>query len=107
MNDQEAYIIMQAENRERKDISDYVRACSYKRALDNELFKTRTELAEMERLSNSVISYYLGFAGLSQEVVKEFKNISLIGLEKVSNKAHQGGPRKSRIRIKPSVRRSN
>jgi len=79
MNDQEAYIIMQAENRERKDISDYAWACSYKRALDNELFKTRTELAEMERLSNSVISYYLGFAGLSQEVVKEFNNISLIG----------------------------
>ena len=79
LNDREAYLIMQAENRERKDISDYARACSYKRALANGLFNSRGELAEMERLSNSVVSYYLGFAGIPEHVVKAFENISLIG----------------------------
>lgn len=79
MNDREAYLIMQAENRERKDISDFARACSFKRALDDGLFQTRGELAEMERLSNSVVSYFLGFAGLPGRVVGKFENIALIG----------------------------
>jgi ParB/RepB/Spo0J family partition protein len=78
LSDQEAYVVMSVENRQRKDISDWAKAKSYERALALGIFKTAQQLAEAEAISKSTLSYYLGFAALPEIVADKFDNIARI-----------------------------
>lgn len=78
LTDQEAYVVMSVENRQRKNISDWARAKSYQRALQMNIFESAQALAGIEGISKSTLSFYLGFAELPDPVVKVFNNISSI-----------------------------
>jgi ParB/RepB/Spo0J family partition protein len=71
LDDKQAFRIMCAENAERRGISDYAKALSYSRALEDGLYRNATELAEQLGLSKSTLSYFLGFAGLDKAVVQK------------------------------------
>jgi ParB/RepB/Spo0J family partition protein len=76
LSDQEAYVVMSVENRQRKDISDWAKAKSYERALALRIFETARQLAEAEAISKSTLSYYLGFATLPKAVAEKFGNLA-------------------------------
>ena len=78
LSDQEAYTVMSAENRQRKNLSDYAKAKSYQKALGLGVFATAQELAEAEGISKSRLSQYLGFAELPEAVVRGFAAIAKI-----------------------------
>ena len=78
LSNQEAYTVMSAENRQRKNLSDYAKAKSYQKALSLGVFDTAQELAEAEGMSKSRLSQYLGFADLPEAVVQSFSAIAKI-----------------------------
>jgi len=78
MDDREAYLVMSAENRQRKNISDYAKAKSYQKALALGVFATAQEFANAEGISKSGFSQYLGFADLPEAVAGRFADIAKI-----------------------------
>lgn len=78
LDDREAYLVMSAENRQRKNLSDYAKAKSYQSALALGLFDTAQQLAEAEGISKSKLSQYLGFAELPEAMSASFANIAKI-----------------------------
>lgn len=78
LTDQEAYTVMSAENRQRKNLSDFAKAKSYQKALNLGVFATAQELAEAEGLTKSRLSQYLGFAELPETVARSFASIAKI-----------------------------
>jgi hypothetical protein len=67
---------MSAENRQRKNLSDYAKAKSYRQALDLGVFESAGALAEAEGISKSMLSQYLGFADLPGRVAAGFADIT-------------------------------
>lgn len=55
-DDQECARLMHLENAESKDISDFERACSFKRQLDLGVFPNKTSLAECLDVSNALVT---------------------------------------------------
>lgn len=74
LDDRKAFDVMNAENRERRNLSDYAYAKSYARALKEGLFQSAVELADSVKITKSVMSYYLGFAELDAEIVQRLSN---------------------------------
>lgn len=72
MDDKAALAEMDAENRPRKDISDYERALDYRRWLDKGLYNNQNELCGAIGVSKSWLSRVLRMAELPEQVVDAF-----------------------------------
>lgn len=72
MSDRLALAEMDAENRPRKDISDYERALDYRRWLDDGLYPNQSELGVAIGVSKSWLSRVLRLADMPAQVVNAF-----------------------------------
>ncbi len=77
LTDNQAFVLVDAENRQRKDISDYERALFYANALKR-LYSTQKEMAEAMQTSTAWLSEYLSLAAFPDEVVACYRDISEI-----------------------------
>lgn len=73
-NDRECAALMDAENRARKDISDYERALDYKRWLDSALYKTQKDLAEQIGMDTGNLNRLMKLTELPDFIIKAFKS---------------------------------
>ena len=80
LDDRKAFDVMNAENRQRQNLSDFAYARSYAKALDEGLFTSAVELAERLGISKSMMSYYIGFAELDPEVVAKLSKPHSVSL---------------------------
>ncbi len=74
LSDRQAFVLVDAENRQRQDISDYERAVFYANALKR-FYKTQREMAEAMQTSTAWLSEYLSLAAFPQDVVDCYKSI--------------------------------
>jgi len=74
LNDKEALIAMDTENRLRRDISPYERALSYARWIHCGHFKSQDEIARALKISSSQVSRVLRLAQLPTAIVRAFDN---------------------------------
>lgn len=72
INDQEAVIAMDMENRQRRDISPYERGLSFARCLRAGYFQSQDDLAKALRISQSQVSRLLTLARLPSVIVNAF-----------------------------------
>jgi ParB family chromosome partitioning protein len=72
---QEAISCQDAENKFRKDISNYSNAVLYKKLLDNNAFKTEKELSEKLRISASTLNDLMAYTKIPKEVITRLPNI--------------------------------
>lgn len=72
MDDKQALAEMDAENRPRKDISDYERALDYRRWLEAGLYGNQSELGSAIGVSKSWLSRVLKLTELPEEVIQAF-----------------------------------
>lgn len=80
LTDEEAFRIADLENRSRRDLSDYERACDYARAVDRYYGGSQQRMAERLEVSKSWLSRYLELAKLPTEVVAAFGSALVIGI---------------------------
>ena len=80
LSDEEAFRIADLENRSRRDLSDYERACDYARAIDRYYGGSQQRMAERLEVSKSWLSRYLELARLPAEVVTAFGSQQVIGI---------------------------
>jgi ParB family chromosome partitioning protein len=78
--DEEAFRIADLENRSRRDLSDYERACDYARALDRYYGGSQQRMVERLEVSKSWLSRYLELARLPADVVAAFGSPHSIGI---------------------------
>jgi ParB/RepB/Spo0J family partition protein len=78
LSDQEAYVLMSTENKQRRNLSDFAKAKSYQKALSLGIFDSAQSLADAEGISKSKLSLYLGFAELPDAVVRHFSDITKV-----------------------------
>ncbi len=78
LSDREAYEVMSAENRQRRNLSDFAKAKSYQKALSLGVFDSAQQLADAEGIAKSKLSLYLGFAELPDEVAASFADMTRI-----------------------------
>jgi ParB/RepB/Spo0J family partition protein len=78
LSDREAYALMSAENKQRRNLSDFAKAKSYQQALSLGVFDSAQSLADAEGISKSTLSLYLGFAELPDAVVANFSDITKV-----------------------------
>lgn len=76
LDDRAAYAVMSAENRQRRALSDWAKAQSYRQALDLGVFEGAAQLADAEGISRSRLSLYLGFAELPKRIADAFANLA-------------------------------
>ena len=69
LDDRKAFDVMNAENRQRQNLSDFAYARSYAKALAEGLFTSALDLAERVGISKSMMSYYIGFSELDPEIL--------------------------------------
>lgn len=72
---QEAIGCQDAENKFRKDVSNYSNAMLYKKLLENKAFKTEKELAEKLRMSPSTLNELMTYTRLPDEIVQQVHDI--------------------------------
>ena len=72
LNDKEAMIAMDTENRVRKDVSPYERALSYRQFLRSGHFNSQGEIANALKISPAQVSRVLRLAQLPTVIVKAF-----------------------------------
>lgn len=72
---QEAISCQDAENKFRKDISNYSNAVLYKKLLDNKAFKTEKELAEKLRISTSTLNDLMMYTKIPAEIINLLPNV--------------------------------
>ncbi len=75
LTDQQAFVLVDAENRQRKDISDYERAVFYANAL-KQLYSTQKEMAEAMKTSTAWLNEYIALAAFPKEVVDCYRSIT-------------------------------
>lgn len=80
INDQQAYLMMMAENIHRKEISEYSRALSYAKAIEEGLFESKKTFSAISKIAPSTLSYYLAFATLPEHIVKALGSMRDISL---------------------------
>lgn len=80
LTDEEAFRLADLENRNRRDLSDYERACDYARALDRYYDGSQQRMAERLEVSKSWLSRYLELARLPNEVLAAFASPHDIGI---------------------------
>jgi ParB family chromosome partitioning protein len=72
---QEAISCQDAENKFRKDISNYSNAVLYKKLLEDKAFKTEKELAEKLRISTSTLNDLMMYTKIPAEIIALLPNI--------------------------------
>ncbi|MCD6040287.1 MAG: DNA-binding protein [Gammaproteobacteria bacterium] len=72
---QEAISYQDAENKFRKDVSNYSNALLYRKLLDNKEFKSEKELAEKLRISSSTLNDLMAYTKLPKEIIHRISNI--------------------------------
>ncbi|WP_108262309.1 ParB/RepB/Spo0J family partition protein [Mangrovicoccus ximenensis] len=75
LGDEEAFRLADVENRHRRDISDYERACSYAVALERYYGGTQSVMARRLEVSESWLSRRLALARLPEEIVAAYASI--------------------------------
>ena len=80
LDDRKAFDVMNAENRQRQNLSDFAYARSYAKALSEGLFASAVELAERLGISKSMMSYYIGFSELDPEIVAKLSKPHSVSL---------------------------
>ncbi len=71
-SDKEALVIMDAENRERLDISPYERAIDYKKWIDSGIYKNYKEIQEFTGIKKSWFSQLIALSELNPKIVELF-----------------------------------
>ena len=82
VNDKEAALIMDVENREREDITPYERGVDYKKWITNGIYKNQKEIVQEIGIKKSILSQFIALADLDTDVVDAFpdkKDITLKG----------------------------
>jgi ParB family transcriptional regulator, chromosome partitioning protein len=80
LTDEEAFRVADLENRNRRDLSDYERACDYTRAMQRYYGGSQQRMAERLEVSKSWLSRYLDLARLPVDVVAAFGSPHVIGI---------------------------
>jgi ParB family transcriptional regulator, chromosome partitioning protein len=80
LTDEEAFRLSDVENRDRKDISDYERACDYKEALQR-YYLSQKQMATRLEVSEPWLSRYLDLAELPKEIVEAYGDITEIKVQ--------------------------
>jgi len=110
IDDRDALIEMDIENRVRQDISPYERGISYRRWLRSGLFSTQTEIAKALGVSEAQICRLLKFAELPAAVIAAFKTPDQIREEwagTLSSLCKEGDVRDGILRRARSISTSN
>jgi ParB family chromosome partitioning protein len=72
LTDEQAFRIADIDNRERADISDYLRAQTYAEAFAAHYDSNQTAMAKALNLATSTVSRYLALAALPEPILKAF-----------------------------------
>ena len=80
LTDEEAFRVADLENRSRRDLSDYERACDYARAIERYYGGSQQRMAERLEVTKSWLSRYLELARLPPEVIGAFGSPHVIGI---------------------------
>lgn len=78
LSDETAAALQTSENFDRQDISDYARALSFKRLLDNNVFESEAKLCVKLRMSKTTINDILSYTRLPKDVLDNLTNIHKI-----------------------------
>ncbi len=78
IDDKKAFHLMVAENDERRDLSDYAKARRFKHALEQGIYKSKTELANAMGIDLPTLSYYLKFAEIDTDIIDHIEKIHRI-----------------------------
>lgn len=78
LTDEVAAALQTSENLDRQDISDYARAISFKRLLENRVFESESRLSEKLRVSKTTLNDILSYTRLPQDVSEQLTNIHKI-----------------------------
>jgi ParB family transcriptional regulator, chromosome partitioning protein len=84
LTDEEAFRLADLENRSRRDLSDYERACDYARAVERYYGGSQQQMAERLEVTKSWLSRYLELARLPAEIVAAFASPHAIGISHVA-----------------------
>lgn len=87
MSDAEAFLVADAENRGRKDISDYERAIDYASALEEYYDGNTQKMADKVGMARTTLRHYLNLAKLPNEIVEAFYVPTDIALRSASKLA--------------------
>ena len=71
----EALVNQDAENKFRKDVSNYSNAILYKRLLEDKVFKTEKELAKMLSISPASFTELMAYTKIPKEIVEKISDI--------------------------------
>ncbi len=74
VDDKEALLIMDAENRERLDISPYERAIDYKKWIECGVYKNYKEIQELTGMKKSWFSQLISLSELNPQIIKLFND---------------------------------
>lgn len=72
--DQEALLAMDAENRPRKDLSPYERACDYQNWIEKGYYKNQKEIIDAIGIKKSLFTQLMALSILSNDIVKAFRS---------------------------------
>jgi len=75
MNDEEAFRLSDIENRDKEDISDYERACDYRKALDFYYDGIQQKMADRLEVSKAWLSRFIYLADLPEAIVNAYASI--------------------------------
>ena len=80
LTDEAAFRLSDVENRDKKDISDYERACDYAKALEL-YYPTQKDMARRLEVSAAWLSRYLSLASLPQWLCEAFGDVTALKVE--------------------------
>lgn len=92
LNDNEAAIIQIAENKNRKDLSDYAKGISYAQLINNSII-TQKDLKDKLNISSQKISKLLSYTKIPKEVLSSIDNLSKVSAttaEKIKQLCNKG-----------------
>lgn len=78
VTDQEAALFQKEENENRKDLSDYARALSYKKQIDLGVFKSERELSKMLHISRQTLNDLMSYVRVPRQIIDAVPNYSEI-----------------------------
>lgn len=78
LDDKTAAALQTLENLDRQDLSDYARALSFKKLLENKVFETELQLSDKLRIKRATLNDILAYTRLPADVVSKLPNISKI-----------------------------
>ncbi|TKD34375.1 ParB/RepB/Spo0J family partition protein [Azotobacter chroococcum] len=81
LDDQEAFIEMVIENKDREDISTWSRAMSYKKALDSGIYPSQGALAAKLNISRTHLVNMMAYTRIPETVIKAIGPMHKVGIE--------------------------